>query len=146
LPKGYQSDRVHRRSETRRIRRRLAGQTVTDQAASGTGGRREVWLFVIQRLSAMVLAPLVIVHLVTMVYVIQDGLTAAEILDRTRGSLLWDTIYSTFVVAAAVHAAIGLRTILGEMTPLRDGIRDIVALAFAAAILLLGFRAVAAVT
>jgi fumarate reductase subunit C len=78
----------------------------------------------------MVLAPLVIVHLVTMVYVIQDGLTAAEILDRTRGSLLWDTIYSTFVVAAAVHAAI----------------RDIVALAFAAAILLLGFRAVAAVT
>jgi fumarate reductase subunit C len=119
---------------------------VTDQAASGTGGRREVWLFVIQRLSAMVLAPLVIVHLVTMVYVIQDGLTAAEILDRTRGSLLWDTIYSTFVVAAAVHAAIGLRTILREMTPLRDGIRDIVALAFAAAILLLGFRAVAAVT
>jgi fumarate reductase subunit C len=116
-----------------------------DQAASDTGGRREVWLFVLQRLSAMVLAPLVIVHLVTMVYAIQDGLTAAEILDRTRGSLFWNTIYSTFVVAAAVHAAIGLRTIIGEMTPMRGGIRDITALTFAAVILLLGFRAVAAV-
>jgi len=118
---------------------------VSDQAASGSGGRREVWLFVLQRLSAMVLAPLVIIHLVTMVYAIQDGLTAAEILSRTKGSYLWGTIYSAFVVAAAVHASIGLRTIVGEMTPLRGAGRDLLAIVFAALILILGFRAVGAV-
>jgi fumarate reductase subunit C len=115
---------------------------VSGQAA---GGRREVWLFVLQRLSAMVLAPLVIVHLVTMIYAIQDGLTAAEILSRTKGSYVWGTIYGAFVAAAAVHAAIGLRTIVGEMTPLRGVGRDLLALCFCGAILALGFRAVGAV-
>ena len=118
---------------------------MSDQTASGSGGRREVWLFVLQRLSAMVLAPLVIIHLVTMVYAIQDGLSAAEILSRTKGSYVWGTIYGTFVAAAAIHAAIGLRTIIGEMTPLRGAGRDAVALGFAAVILILGFRAVGAV-
>ena len=118
---------------------------MSDQAASSSGGRREVWLFVLQRLSAMVLAPLVIVHLVTMVYAIQDGLTAAEILARTKGSYLWGTIYSAFVIAAAVHASIGLRTIIGEMTSLRGIGRDVLAVLSAAAILILGFRAVGAV-
>ena len=55
---------------------------MSDPATSGGKGRREVWLFVLQRLSAMILAPLVIIHLVTMIYAIQDGLTAAEILER----------------------------------------------------------------
>lgn len=114
--------------------------------AASAGGRREIRLFVLQRLSAMVLAPLVLVHLATMVYAIQGGLSAAEILSRTKGSLLWGTIYGTFVVAAAVHASIGLRTILGEMTPLKGRSRDILAVVFALLVLSLGFRAVGAVT
>lgn len=114
--------------------------------AAATGGRLEIRLFVLQRLSAMVLAPLVLVHLATMVYAIQGGLSAAEILGRTKGSLVWATIYGLFVAAAAVHASIGLRTILGEMTPLKGRSRDLLAIAFAALILILGFRAVGAIT
>ena len=39
-------------------------------------GRLELWLFVLQRLSAMVLAPLVLIHLVTMISAVQGGLSA----------------------------------------------------------------------
>ena len=109
-------------------------------------GRLELWLYGAQRLSAMVLAPLVIVHLGTMIYAIQDGLTAAEILGRTQGSLLWAVFYGLFVVAAAVHGAIGLRSITREMTPWRGRSLDMAAMAFCVLILALGFRAVGAVT
>ena len=118
---------------------------MSDQTVFRTGSRREVWLFVLQRLSAMVLAPLVIVHLVTMIYVIQDGLSAAEILSRTKDSYVWGAIYGTFVTAAAIHASIGVHTIIGELTPLRGIARDVFALLLAVLILTLGIRAVIAV-
>ena len=119
---------------------------MSNQATSVSAGRRrEVWFFVLQRLSAMVLAPLVVVHLGTMIYAIQDGLSAAEILSRTKGSCFWGTLYSAFVVAAAIHASIGLRTIIGEMTSLRVTLCDILALLLGAMILVLGLRAVWAV-
>ena len=73
--------------------------------------RGEVWLFAAQRLSAMVLAPLVLLHLGTMIYAVQDGLSAAEILARTRGSVFWGANYALFIAAASVHGAIGLRAI-----------------------------------
>jgi fumarate reductase subunit C len=108
--------------------------------------RGELWLFVAQRLSAMVLAPLVVLHLATIIYAVQDGLSAAEILARTRGSLMWGGLYGLFVIAAAVHGAIGLRTILGEATGWRGGGPAVLALLFALAMLALGVRAVGAVT
>ncbi len=108
--------------------------------------RLELWLFIAQRLSAMVLAPLVLVHIATMIYAIHGGLTAAEILSRTEGSVFWAGFYGLFVVAAAVHGSIGLRTILGEMTPLRNTTRTLLALVFAVAVLVLGVRAVGALT
>lgn len=109
-------------------------------------GRLELWLFAAQRLSAMVLAPLVLLHLATMIYAVQDGLSAAEILARTRGSVFWGGLYGLFVVAASVHGAIGLRAILREMTPLRGAGANLVAAVFVVAILVLGLRAVAAIT
>ncbi len=109
-------------------------------------GRIELWLYVAQRLSAMVLAPLVIVHIATIIYAIRDGLTAAEILGRTEGSILWAGFYGLFVAAAAVHGAIGLRTILREMTAWRGRSLDVAASAFCLMILVMGFRAVGAVT
>lgn len=109
-------------------------------------GRFELWLFGAQRLSAMVLAPLVLLHLATMIYAVQDGLSAAEILARTRGSMLWGGIYGLFIAAACVHGAIGLRVILREMTPLRGAGANLAALAFVIAIVALGLRAVAAIT
>lgn len=108
--------------------------------------RIEIWLYIAQRLSAMVLAPLVLVHLITMVYAIRGGLTAAEILGRTEGSVFWMAFYGLFVVAAGVHGAIGLRSIVREMTPWRGRSVNLAATAFCIFVLVLGFRAVGAVT
>ena len=115
------------------------------RATSEGNRRRDFWLFVLQRLSAMILAPLVFLHLATMVYAIQDGLTASEILSRTKGNLFWGIMYGLFIIAATIHASIGLRTIIGEMTPFRGTSRDIFTFIFASLVLALGFRAMKAV-
>ncbi len=103
----------------------------------------ELRLYLAQRISAMILAPLVLLHLGTMIYAIQGGLDAGEILARTRGSLLWGGVYGLFVIAVAVHAAIGLRNIAREWFGV-GGIA-LAGLAWAAFALLLGLglRAVA---
>ena len=107
--------------------------------------RREVAYWVAQRGTAVALAFCVAVHLATMIYAVQGGLTAGEILGRTRGNLAWGAFYSIFALSAAVHGAIGLRTVAAEWLGLRGGIAEaftvIVALALAAA----GLRAVFAV-
>lgn len=108
--------------------------------------RLELWLFVLQRGSAMVLAPLVLVHLVTIVVAIRGGLSADEILSRTEGNVGWMLFYAAFVLAAAVHAPIGVRTVVREMTAWRGRTLDAAALLFGVALLWLGFRAVGAVT
>ena len=105
----------------------------------------EAVLYAAQRLSAMVLAPLVLVHLGLILYAVGDGLTAQEILARTRGNLGWGLFYSAFVIAAAVHAPLGLRTILREWFALRGGLTDIWLGLFAILLAGLGLRAVAAV-
>jgi fumarate reductase subunit C len=109
-------------------------------------GRLELWLYMVQRFSAMLMAPLIIVHLATIVYAIQGGLSASEILGRTQGSVFWMLFYGLFVIAASVHGAIGLRNILREMTPWRGRSLDLSAAGFAFVVLLLGLNAVGAVT
>lgn len=103
--------------------------------------RRYVW----QRATAAIMAPLVLVHLAVIFYATHKGLSAADILARTRGSVAWAAFYGLFVVAAAVHAPIGLHTVLAEWTPLGARARDLVAIAFGILLLALGLRAVAAV-
>jgi len=90
------------------------------------------------------MAPLVIIHLITMIYAIQGGLSAQEILARTEGSTLWGAVYGLFVVAVAVHAPIGLRTIIREMTPWTGRTLDVAAILFGAVVIVLGARAVGA--
>ena len=102
-------------------------------------------LSLVQRLSAMVLAPLVLVHLGLIVYAVGDGLSAAEILARTRGSFLWGAFYGLFVVAAAVHAPIGLCNVVREMTPWRGRSLCAATSLFGLGLLGLGLRAVWAV-
>ena len=72
----------------------------------------EARLYMLQRLSAVIMAPLVIVHLMTIFYAIRGGLTAEEILSRTSGLSVWTIFYVIFVLAVAVHAPLGLRKIL----------------------------------
>ena len=82
------------------------------------------------------------VHLCTIVYAVQGGLTAAEILTRTRGNAAWFAFYAVFVLAVTVHAPIGLRPILAEWFGWRGRSRDLVAGLFALALWFLGMRAV----
>ncbi|MBM84942.1 MAG: succinate dehydrogenase [Rhodospirillaceae bacterium] len=71
-------------------------------------------LYLLQRATAVLLAPLVLVHLGLILHAVEAGLSAAEILQRTRGSIAWATFYGLFVLAVAVHAPIGLRNVARE--------------------------------
>ncbi|PQO23276.1 succinate dehydrogenase [Rhodobacteraceae bacterium WD3A24] len=106
----------------------------------------EARLFALQRLSAMVLGPLVLVHLGVILYATRTGLTADALLERTTSSVLWPVFYGLFVVMAAIHAPIGLRNVLREWTPLPDRLVDWAMAAFALILLVMGLRAVWAVT
>ena len=107
--------------------------------------RTQVLLWTAQRASAVVLALCVVVHLVTIIYAIRNGITAAEILTRTRGSYAWCGFYAIFVAAVAVHAPIGLRSVLAETFNWRGAGLDLTVLAMGLALALWGFRAVYAV-
>ncbi len=102
-------------------------------------------LYMLQRLSAAILAVLVLTHLALITYAVQDGLTAGEILARTRGSAGWAVFYGVFVATVALHGSIGLRTVLIEWARLGRGAANGVAWTAAILLLALGGRAVWAV-
>ena len=79
-----------------------------------TPAAREARLWYWQRISAMVLALCVLVHLGTIIYAVRGGLTAGEILSRTRGSVTFAAFYAIFLAACAVHVPIGLAAIVEE--------------------------------
>lgn len=98
-----------------------------------------------QRATAVVLALCVVVHLATIIYAVRGGLTAGEILARTRGSLMWGAFYSAFVIAAAIHGAIGLRTIAAEWLGFRGDAAEVAMTVVGLALTILGLRGVVAV-
>ncbi|WP_137921024.1 succinate dehydrogenase [Hydrogenophaga sp. 2FB] len=102
-------------------------------------------LFALQRLTAMIMAPFVLIHVGLIVYAVQGGLTAGEILSRTQGSLGWITFYTLFVVSVAIHVPIGVRNILIEWAKLTRTTAGIVSAVFSALLLFMGLRAVVAV-
>ena len=104
-----------------------------------------VRLYLWQRGTAAVLAPMVLVHVAVIFYATLHGLSAADIFGRTRGSLGWGLFYGAFVVVAAIHASIGVRTILAEWSPLGHKASAGLAMIFGALLLALGARAVFAV-
>lgn len=107
--------------------------------------RHQVMLWTAQRVSAMVLALCVVVHLVTMIYAVRHGLSAAEILGRTRGNHAWLAFYSVFVAAVAIHAPIGVRTIVGETLGWRGAAVDLLMLVLGVVLAWWGWRAALAV-
>ncbi|MDH3413505.1 MAG: succinate dehydrogenase [Gammaproteobacteria bacterium] len=102
--------------------------------------RVQVWMWTAQRASAAVLAIAVTVHLATVIYAVRGDLTAAEIIARVQGNVAWLIFYVIFVLAAATHAPIGIRTILLESTPLAPRIADALSAAVLLIILILGLR------
>jgi fumarate reductase subunit C len=75
-------------------------------------GQQHLWAA--QRVTAMILAVAVVVHLVTILVAVRGGLSAAEILGRTRGNAAWFGFYAVFALAAGLHGAIGLRGVAAE--------------------------------
>jgi fumarate reductase subunit C len=103
-------------------------------------------LYVWQRGTAVLMAPMVAVHLAVIFYAARHGITATEILARTRGSVGWAAFYGLFVVAASIHGAIGLSNVLSEWTLLSGRSAGAVAAVLGVTLFALGMRAVVAVT
>ena len=103
--------------------------------------RRWYW----QRISAMVLALCVFVHLGVLIYAVRGGLSAAGILGRTQGNWAFGAFYAVFVVACAVHVPVGLSNIAREWWGWREDAALWAARAFGAILLVMGLRAVWAV-
>ena len=104
-----------------------------------------VRLYLAQRLSAVIMVPLVIGHVVLMIYAVRNGLTAGEILGRTQGSVFWAAFYGLFVAAVSVHAAIGLRNIASETFRWQGPSLNLAMWAVCIVLLAMGGRAVLAV-
>jgi len=99
-------------------------------------------LWLVQRLSGMLLGLFVVIHLVTMIVTIQGGVTAREMLDHTSGNWLVGAFYSVFAIAAAVHGSIGLRTVAQEVVGWRGGSLNVVIGGFCILLSVLGLSAV----
>ncbi len=99
-------------------------------------------LYVWQRATAALMAPLVLVHIAVIFYATHNGMTAADILSRTHGSIMWASYYGLFVAAASIHAAIGVRNVLTEWSPLADRRAGSFAVGFGLLLVALGARAV----
>jgi len=95
-----------------------------------------------QRISAMVLAVFVVLHLVIMMYAIRGGLSASEILDRTQGNVLFGIFYGLFVLACAVHVPIGVAKIVQEWGGISPSVARGLSLLFSILIVGMGSAAV----
>jgi fumarate reductase subunit C len=91
------------------------------------------------------MVPFIAAHLLLIFYATRHHLTAADILARTRGSLGWAAFYSAFVLLAATHGAIGVRSVMADWARTSDGVRDAVMWGFGLLLAILGMRAVMAV-
>lgn len=103
-----------------------------------------VRLYVWQRATAALMVPFVLVHIAVIFYATHQQMTAADILSRTHGSVVWASFYGVFVAAVSIHASIGVRNILTEWSPFGDRAAGWCAVLFGAVLALLGFRAVIA--
>ena len=115
--------------------------TPPDARQAVAQARRWYW----QRISAMVLALCVVVHLATIVYAVRSGLGADALLARTRGSFLVGGFYAVFVIASSVHVPIGLARIAEEWIGWRGRGVAVFSWLAAATVAGLGLRAVYAV-
>ena len=102
-------------------------------------------LYLWQRATAALMVPLVLIHIAVIFYATRKGMTAADILSRTHGSIMWASYYGLFVAAASIHAAIGVRNVLTEWSPLNDRGTSQFAIVFGLLLAALGARAVFAV-
>lgn len=99
----------------------------------------------LQRASAAVLGALLVVHLATIIYANRGGLTIAEITGRLQSSFLWQLMYAVFIVAALVHAAIGIRNVLAETPAIPGSVSAGIIIAYTLGSATLGVLAILAI-
>lgn len=104
-----------------------------------------VRLYLLQRATALLMVPLIVGHIAIIFWATRNGLTAGDILGRTRGSVGWGLYYGAFVLLAAVHGAIGVRAIALEWAGLKGRRLELLMWAFGLILAALGLRAVYAV-
>ena len=110
-------------------------------SAPGASARAETWLWIAQRASAVLLALCVLAHLITIIYAVRHGLSGEAILARTRGNAAALAFYAVYVLAVAVHAPIGLRTLCQEWLGWRGVSLNWFIAAIAVALFAFGLRA-----
>ena len=108
-------------------------------------GDKSFRLYLWQRATAALMVPFIAGHLTVIFYATRHSLTAADILGRTRGSYIWAAFYGTFVLLAAIHGAIGVRSVMTDWTTASAGTRDVTIWVFGGLLIVLGMRAVMAV-
>lgn len=118
-----------------------AAQERVVASAPGASAIAETWLWIAQRASAALLALCVLVHLVTIIYAVRHGLSGEAILARTRGNAAALAFYAAYVLAIAVHAPIGLRTLCQEWLGWRSASLNWLVAAIAVALFAFGLRA-----
>jgi len=101
-----------------------------------------VRLYLWQRATTALMVPLVLGHIAVIFYATRQNLTAADILSRTHGSVLWASYYGLFVAAASIHASIGVRNVLAEWSPLSGSGAGLSAIVLGLLLAALGFHAV----
>ena len=101
-----------------------------------------VRLYVWQRATAALMAPLVLIHIAVIFYATRQQMTAADILSRTHGSAVWASYYTLFVAAVSIHASIGVRNVLAEWSPLAERHAGQFAIMFGIVLALLGAHAI----
>lgn len=102
----------------------------------------QVRLWWLQRASAALLAPLVLLHLLLIVYAVHQGLSAQAILGRLHDSLAFGGFYGLFVLACAAHVPVGVARIAEEWLGWRERSSLWLGSLFALLLLAAGLRAV----
>ena len=100
-------------------------------------------LYLLQRYSAILLVPLVVAHLLAVLYARYAGLGSDQILALSDGHIGWLVFYAFFVLVVGVHAPIGLWNVLRVLPGLPAWLGAILRLVFAGSVLGLGLGAVA---
>jgi len=111
-----------------------------DEPSGGVIAQARRWYWM--RMTSMLLAVCVLVHLATIIYAVRRGLTAADILGRTHGSLPFAAFYAVFVLSCAIHVPIGLATVVEEWAGAGPRVARLVSWTAALLITVLGLRAV----
>ena len=101
-----------------------------------------VRLYIWQRATAALMGPLVLIHIAVIFYATRQQMTAADILSRTHGSVVWASYYALFVAAVSIHASIGVRNVLAEWSPLAERHAGQFAIMFGILLALLGAHAI----